>query len=283
MGTPRYGCWRYCRCFVCHGCITAIRLPASLPTQPLSPHFCHHAADDDDAYAGRYGRPHRRLLWLDVSSPSDPILVWHEGDSRQPGRVKEKDRLRLIDIVDIRAGRVGAVLMRSGTEEEAGKYISFSGETRTLDMELPSVEARDFVFKKFADMFQAYATAQIEKLNGDAVTLRVAAIVDGGANNKPGSTAAPPPPPPPPPAQQQQAMHGRQGGGGLPMQMGGPPGMMGGMMPPGAMMQQYGSPPRPGQQQQPLGMGGGAGMMAMMPQQQLQMGGGARPMDLYRS
>jgi hypothetical protein len=84
-------------------------------------------------------------------------------------------------------------LQRSGVEEHAGRYISFcsSGEKdgRTLDVELSSNEARDFLFRKFADLFQAYATAAIEKRTGDAANLRVAAIVDGGANSKPGSTS----------------------------------------------------------------------------------------------
>jgi hypothetical protein len=148
---------------------------------------------------------------MDVSTPADPMLVWHEGDVKSVYRVKEKDRLRLIDIVDIRAGRVGPVLMRSGNDELADRYISFSADTRSFDIELPTGEARDFVFKKFADMFQAYATAQIEKLSGDALTMRVAAIVDGGAPSKPGSTAAP----------AQPTAAAQRGGGGY----GGRPGM----------------------------------------------------------
>jgi hypothetical protein len=141
--------------------------------------------------AGRYGRPHRRLLWLDISDAGDPILVWQEGEARNPGRVKDKDKLRLIDILDIRAGRVGPVLERSGKEDDATRYISFSGEARTLDIELPTPECRDFIFKKFADLFQAYATAQLEHLTGDNITMRVAAIVDGGAPSQPGSTQPP--------------------------------------------------------------------------------------------
>lgn len=146
---------------------------------------------------GRLGRPKRRLLWMDISNPSDPTLVWQEGEVQNIAKVKDKDRMRLIDILDIRAGRVGPVLERSGKEDDASRYISFSGENRTLDVELPTPEAREFVFKKFADLFQAYATAQLEKLSNDAITMRVAAIVDGGANSKPGSTAGLPPPPPP--------------------------------------------------------------------------------------
>jgi hypothetical protein len=143
---------------------------------------------------------------MDITTPGEPTLVWHEGDTKNPAKVKEKDRLRLIDIVDIRSGRVGPVLERSGNENDAGLYVSFSGDSRSLDMEFPTPEARDFVFKKFVDMFQAYATAQVEKLSGDATTMRVAAIVDGGAPSQPGSTAPPKPPP------QQGPAGGRPGG-----------------------------------------------------------------------
>lgn len=129
-------------------------------------------------HAGRQGRPHKRLLWLDVSEPASPVLVWHEGDTQAPARVKDKDRLSLVEIVDIRAGRQGDVLKRSGREEDADKYMTFAGEARTLDIEAPSGAARDWLFKKFADLFQAYATAQQEGLGGDAITGRVADIMD---------------------------------------------------------------------------------------------------------
>ncbi len=80
---------------------------------------------------------------------------------------------------------MGAVLERSGNDANASKYISFSCEGRTLDIELPTAEASVFVFKKFADLFHAYATAQTEKLKGEAITIRVAAIIDGGVSAKP--------------------------------------------------------------------------------------------------
>jgi len=136
-------------------------------------------------FAGRTGFPHRRLLWMDISTPADPIVCWQEGAFADPGRVKEKDRLRLIDILDIKAGRMSPILTRSGTEANAGRYMTFSADPRGLDAELGSVEMRDFVFKKFADLFSAYATAQIEKLKGDAITLRVLGIMDNGADAKP--------------------------------------------------------------------------------------------------
>lgn len=113
-----------------------------------------------------------------MSEPASPVLVWHEGDVQAPGRVKDKDRLSLVEIVDIRAGRQGDVLKRSGREEDADKYMTFAGEARTLDIEAPSGAARDWLFKKFADLFQAYATAQQEGHTGDAISARVADIMD---------------------------------------------------------------------------------------------------------
>ena len=126
------------------------------------------------------GRPHKRLMWLDIESPEHPVLVWQEGDAKNPAKVKDKDRMPLIEIVDIKAGQASAVLQRSGKREDADRYMSFAADNRTLDVEAPTVEGRDWLFKKFADLFQAYATAQMEHLHGDDVTLRVADIIDNG-------------------------------------------------------------------------------------------------------
>jgi hypothetical protein len=131
------------------------------------------------------GRPHKRLMWLDITSPGEPVLVWQEGEQRNPVKIKEKDRLPLIEIEDIKAGQVSAILQRSGSKNDSDKYMSFTAENRTLDIEAPTPEGRDFLFKKFADLFQAYATAQREKLAGDDITLRVADIMDNGADAVP--------------------------------------------------------------------------------------------------
>lgn len=127
---------------------------------------------------GRAGKPKRRLLWLDVSSPSDALLVWHDGDAQVRGRVKSKDQLRIVDIGDIRRGRTGDVLMRSGRDEAAGCYMSFAGPQRTLDIELPTEEALDWLFNKFIALFHAYAAAHTEDRSGSAITSRVHEIVD---------------------------------------------------------------------------------------------------------
>ena len=95
-------------------------------------------------------------------------------------RVKDKDRLALIDILDIKAGQASAPLRRSGRPQHAERYLSFTAEERTFDVEAPSAEGRDWLFKKFADLFQAYATAKIEGQQGDNITLRVSELMDGG-------------------------------------------------------------------------------------------------------
>ena len=159
--------------------------------------------------AGRQGRPHKRLLWLDISNPTDPTLMWQEGDFVSPERVKEKDRLRLVDIEDVRSGRSTDVLKKSGRDADESKYVSLSfvDGSRTLDMEMPTPEARDWLFKKFAELFQAYATAQTEDLSGDAITLRVADILDGpvGGGGRGGGSS-------PSSAQQQPQQQQQQGG-----------------------------------------------------------------------
>jgi hypothetical protein len=122
-------------------------------------------------------------MWLDISDPLDPTLMWNEGPRKDKGRVKDKDSLRLVEILSIKAGRSTPALQRTGTSANAARYMSFDGEegTRCLDVEYVSPAAQDFFFKKFHELFQAYAVTQKEKLKGDSVTVRVAGIVDGGA------------------------------------------------------------------------------------------------------
>ena len=134
---------------------------------------------------GRRGQPHKRLLFLDITEPTNPYILWQEGASKGHGSVKDKDRIRLVEIITIVAGKSGEVFARSGKDADSGKYMSFQCEGRTLDCEFPTTEAATFIFKKFADLFQAYATAQGEKLKGEAVSIRIAAIVDGGVTPKP--------------------------------------------------------------------------------------------------
>ena len=121
-------CWIVCVC-------------ACTPLEALTPNL--------RPPAGRSGRPHKRLMWLDITDPADPLLLWQEGSVKALERVKDKDKMRLVEIIDIRAGRVGKVLERSGLDSDADKYISFScprGEATSLDIELPTPEAREFVF-----------------------------------------------------------------------------------------------------------------------------------------
>ena len=119
------------------------------------------------------GAPKKRLMWLDIGDPNTPVLVWQDGDVLDRARVKDKDRMSLIDIIDIKAGQVSAPLRRSGRVQHADKYLSFTADDRTFDVETATVEGRDWLFKKFADLFQAYATAKIEGRQGDSATLRV--------------------------------------------------------------------------------------------------------------
>ena len=109
--------------------------------------------------------------------------MWNEGPRKDKSRVKDKDSLRLVEILSIKAGRSTPALQRTGTSANAARYMSFDGEegTRCLDVEYVSPAAQDFFFKKFHELFQAYAVTQKEKLKGDSVTVRVAGIVDGGA------------------------------------------------------------------------------------------------------
>ena len=108
------------------------------------------------------------------------MLVWQEGRSLAADRVKDKDRLPLTQILDIRSGRSTANLKRTGRDADNGRYMSFAAaNNRTLDIELPTQEARDWLFAKFAELFAAYATAKLEGLDGVDVTMRVNDIMAG--------------------------------------------------------------------------------------------------------
>jgi hypothetical protein len=144
---------------------------------------------------------HSRLMWLDISTPERPSLVWHDGALLDRNRVKDKDRVSLDEIVEIKAGRTSDVLIRSGRDGDADRYMTFyytagppgahpeEREPRTLDCEFPTPQARDWFFTKFAALFQAYATARLESRKGDDVTLRVVDIMDHGASAEVGGGA----------------------------------------------------------------------------------------------
>jgi hypothetical protein len=107
-------------------------------------------------------------------------------------------------------------------------------------MELRSVEERDWMFKKFADLFQAYATAQIEKRQGPEITARVAEIIDG--------------------FQQRSRSNSANQVGGSSRNLGGGGGGRGGGGAPPVMAVPYGQPsPRMGGGPGPYGPQGGGG------------------------
>jgi hypothetical protein len=138
-------------------------------------------------------------MWLDISVPHKPELVWQDGDRRDPDRIKEKSRLPLTSIVDIRAGQASDVLERSGKVHDADKYMVFANDSGgSLDVEAPTAEGRDWLFRRFADLFQAYAIAQKERLEGDKITLRVMALMDAGVRVDASAAAQPTPASPAP-------------------------------------------------------------------------------------
>ena len=108
--------------------------------------------------AVRLGAPHPRLLWLDISVAAAPVLVWQEGSVKDPARVKDKARLPLTEIEDIRSGLASDVFQRSGRISDEQRYMTFKAANgRTLDIELPSAASRDWMFARFGQLFNAYA------------------------------------------------------------------------------------------------------------------------------
>ena len=107
-------------------------------------------------------------MWLDISIPTDPVIMWGDGDER---------RMRLVEIIDISAGRSA---LCCSARADAGQCITFRAEGRSLVVELPCAEAAEFAFKKVNLLLRAYQVTQLEGLQGESVTVRVVGIVDGG-------------------------------------------------------------------------------------------------------
>jgi hypothetical protein len=110
------------------------------------------------------GKPHRRVLWLDTTTPKQPALVW--GASREDGS-DPKRRLALHEINQLHQGMAGETFKRHGSIENADTYMTLDAQARQVDIELASKAERDWLFRKVREekcakqqlneLFHAYA------------------------------------------------------------------------------------------------------------------------------
>jgi hypothetical protein len=92
-------------------------------------------------------RPSTRVLWLDTRSQT---IYWQKG-KKNLSKVKSDASLRLSDIVKVTEGISTPTLKKSGSEDKGDHYLSLvgKGNTRTLDMEMPSQFERNDLVKGF--------------------------------------------------------------------------------------------------------------------------------------
>lgn len=131
-------------------------------------------------HCGWPARPHKRLVWLDVSDGDNPTLRWGPEGGGRSG--KQSRSLGLRDIQQFAPGISSQILRRYGRSDQAGRYMSFSTEDGpTLDLEFETEDDQVAFFNHAHAMLSAYAEAFSAGLTGDAVTASVALTMDGTA------------------------------------------------------------------------------------------------------
>jgi hypothetical protein len=127
-------------------------------------------------------KPKHQLVWLDVSTPREPTFCW--GLPAERSQPVESKRLSLLKIRTLNTGLASKRLERYGTAEHAGRYMTFTGYDRSLDLEFATEEDRTVFFDKSNELFRAFAEAIQGGMDGDAVIAHVSQQVDGGAPSR---------------------------------------------------------------------------------------------------
>lgn len=113
------------------------------------------------------------LLWLDISVPSVPALIIQRG-ARNPHRIRDDERLRLMDIIDIRMG--------SSASMNSERAFTFTGDLFNVVIEAPTQHGASWMFQQFARLFHAYAAALQSGCSDDAITDYVQQFMETAEN-----------------------------------------------------------------------------------------------------
>jgi len=128
-------------------------------------------------------RPHRRLVWLDVSDPRSPSLMW--GLPRRGRKPASARQVRLLRIESINKGMGSERLRRSGSAERQDCYFTVAGRDSTsLDVEFPSPAAREAFFDGFYAMLAAFGEAYSGDFADDAIVPHVIRKVDHAGRHR---------------------------------------------------------------------------------------------------
>mmetsp|Transcript_5697 Transcript_5697/g.7453 ORF Transcript_5697/g.7453 Transcript_5697/m.7453 type:complete len:273 (-) Transcript_5697:702-1520(-) len=97
-----------------------------------------------------YYAPKRRMLWLDHLGThicTGPVRIIEAVTDKEKASIKQ---IEMEKISEIKKGMSTEVFERTGSESKQRKYFSIVGSERTLDIEVISVEQRDFLATRIA-------------------------------------------------------------------------------------------------------------------------------------
>jgi hypothetical protein len=90
---------------------------------------------------GRWGRPHNRLIWLDTTG-DNLFLCWGKPD--EGIYAKKATAISLGDVISVQVGMNTKILKSSGKKADESKYWSIITVERSIDLEAPDTDERDF-------------------------------------------------------------------------------------------------------------------------------------------
>jgi len=97
-----------------------------------------------------YYSPKRRMLWLDHQGThlcTGPVRILEAVTEREKASIKQ---VKVQDVTEIKKGKSTEVFERTGVESKARRYFSIVTPDRTLDIEVISLEQRDFLATRIA-------------------------------------------------------------------------------------------------------------------------------------
>lgn len=122
------------------------------------------------------GRPHLKVLFLDLSDSSMPRICWCQLPGRDGGGRKD---LSLFSIVETLVGVFTPALQRYGSAHDVVRYLSFTTDQRTVDFEFVESADRDWFDRGINACLHAIAKAYQRKLAGDDFIRFVRLATDG--------------------------------------------------------------------------------------------------------
>eukprot|EP00808_Paulinella_micropora_P000608 g83445.t1 len=104
---------------------------------------------------GRRGKPHARVLYLDMNPGGHPCFVWCKQEKRQKTKLTLNNSVEVRDVADVRKGKDTEVFKRTLADDTPdARCLSIITAKRTLDLELEDKNSRDELADVIADVYQ---------------------------------------------------------------------------------------------------------------------------------